>query len=430
MAKAYFGPGSTGAAPPPGYGGFNVGQPTAYKIDPRTGQKIVDCSQPFSGTLSQPGLPGGAPGGTWNPGAAGGPAGAPQGLFPWSAGGSGGGGYGGVPGAGMVGGGGGGMGGPGSYGAVSQGQLGSLLPANPTAQDIQGMNAAGLAFQEYERLPGLYNPNGLAGGIEGQIRAQLTGQDSSFTPETMNRMRAQIGSQSGAADAARRRMIGDSAASSGITGAAQLGMQQQSQEEAARQNAGQVNALEIQASQQRFQDRVQGAQMGQNWLGSQASAMTPSILAKGQALSGFQNFGQGDPGLGGGGGLGGFQKQSSVGYGSPFGAQLSGMSSNAFGALGGNQGGLAQQQPADPFRSAMERLAAMGYGGSYAQQARPVSMPSTPGASPASQYAPGGQYAQGQSPPNLTPDQLRQLAGMGQGAFDAYQAGLDFRSFR
>lgn len=357
---SYYGPGSTGASPPPGYQAFNPGQPTAYTTDPRTGAPIPDYSKPFSGTLSQAGLPGAMGNyGTWSPMQGGG-------GYPGYMGGS-------QPGTGT---GSGLPGGAAPYGPVGPGQLAGLLGPNPTAEDLQGNRAAGMAFQEYERLPGLYQ-GGMAGQVGDAISRQLSGQDSPFTPGVQDLLRGQYGDAAAGADRARQRMIGDSAASRGITGGAQLGMQLQSQEQAAQQFSGQNAQLGITSALENFGSRERGRTAGQAFLGEQAAAMTPAILAKGSALANFQNFGDQYGGLGRAlaQGFGG-QSQSQSGGGPNFGTrgvtggrQIAGRDRANQGQGPGGQGGDAA------FQNALARYIAQQGGGrvpaEQAQQAQP-----------------------------------------------------------
>ncbi|UCC73893.1 MAG: hypothetical protein JSV86_04855 [Gemmatimonadota bacterium] len=185
--------------------------------------------------------------------------------------------------------------GAGSFGPVQPGQLSSLF--GPSQGEQRALQASQMAFQEFERMPGLYQ-NQLAQNVGGAIDRQMSGQDAPFTPETIDQMRARIGSQAGSADAARQRMISDQAGGRGLGGGGmELGLRLASQEQGAKQRAMEGNQLDITSQLENFASRERGRQAGQGFLQEQLSALQPAALGKANVLANYENFGDPMAGL-------------------------------------------------------------------------------------------------------------------------------------
>lgn len=182
---------------------------------------------------------------------------------------------------------------PGAGGAGGSLNLG--VPSSPSMTDADALlqQARERAFGRLDDVDQLYQTR-LADLTNQALERQIQGTDQPFGEDRFNQMEARLAAQAASADRGRRSQIRDSFAARGLGGSAmQKDAELQSMSAASAQRGANLTNLLIQQAQENFQARERAQAGAQSWLAQQAAGIMPAILKEADMLSRFEVTGDG-----------------------------------------------------------------------------------------------------------------------------------------
>lgn len=150
-----------------------------------------------------------------------------------------------------------------------------------------------LAFNRLDDVDELFQSR-LADLTNQALERQVAGTDTPFTDQRLAQMEARLASQSALADRGRRNRIREDFAGRGLGGSgAQADAELESMGRASAQRGQNLTNLLIQQAMENFQARERAQAGAQSWLAAQAAGIMPAILEEARMRSRFEVTGEG-----------------------------------------------------------------------------------------------------------------------------------------